>query len=71
MPEYSPIDGLFQEGSIHSRVYSDPDLFQAERRALFARAWLYAGHESQLKHPGDFITGQQAGQPVLLLRDAE
>lgn len=62
------IAGLYQGGKIHQSVYTDAELFEREKRLLFGKAWLYVGHESQLKAPGDFITSELVGQPLLLVR---
>jgi choline monooxygenase len=50
--------------------YTDPAIFEQERRAIFNRAWQYAGHASRVSQPGDYFTTQIAGQtPVIVTRD--
>ena len=34
----------------------DPAVLERERRAIFDRCWIYAGHESEARAPGDFVT---------------
>jgi phenylpropionate dioxygenase-like ring-hydroxylating dioxygenase large terminal subunit len=35
---------------------------------IFEKAWLYVAHESELAKPGDFRTGDLAGQPVIAIK---
>ena len=37
-------------------------------KRIFARAWLYVGHESQIPASGDFVTTELAQRPVVMLR---
>jgi phenylpropionate dioxygenase-like ring-hydroxylating dioxygenase large terminal subunit len=50
--------------------YRDPEFLALERR-LWASAWLYAGHASELPTPGGYKLWDRSGVPVLLLRDAD
>src|SRR5262249_61118162 len=59
---------LVRPDAVHRRVYTDPAIFALEMARIFARAWIYVGHESQVKQPGDFITGTVAQQLVVMLR---
>lgn len=56
---------------IDRRAYTDPAIFEIERERLFARAWLFVGHDSQIKAPGDFIAATVAGRPVIVVRQAD
>jgi p-cumate 2,3-dioxygenase subunit alpha len=53
------------------RVYSDPELFAREQRRIFDRAWLYAGHESEVRQPGDFLTRRVGGRPLIIVRGSD
>ncbi len=48
--------------------YTDPAFFELEREHVFKRAWLYAGHDSELAGPGAYKLCDIAGAPVLLVR---
>lgn len=63
--------GLVQPAAVHRRVYIDPAIFELERERIFQRAWLYVGHESQVRLPGDFFATELAGQPVVLVRHTD
>jgi phenylpropionate dioxygenase-like ring-hydroxylating dioxygenase large terminal subunit len=49
----------------------DPALLALERERIFDRCWIYVGHESELREPGDFRTRTVCGRPVIFCRDAE
>ena len=58
--------GLFR---VHRRSLADADIFALEKRRIFDRCWIYAGHDSEVPAPGDFRTRSVAGRPVILCRD--
>src|SRR6266446_2301081 len=60
--------GIFR---VNRRVFTDPEILEQERREVFDRSWLYAGHESEIANPGDFVTRRVGGRPVILVRDAD
>jgi nitrite reductase/ring-hydroxylating ferredoxin subunit len=43
----------------------------AEERQIFAREWLCAGRADALPNPGDYLTMEIAGEPVIILRDRD
>src|SRR3954468_20651394 len=49
----------------------DPEIFAREREKVFERCWLYVGHESEVREPGDFRTRVVCGRPVLFCRDSQ
>ncbi|RWR28540.1 (2Fe-2S)-binding protein [Sinirhodobacter populi] len=52
-------------------VYTSPDFLALEQDRIFARSWLCAGRADALKVPGDYLTLEIAGEPVIVLRDQE
>ncbi len=48
--------------------YLDPDFFALERRALWARNWLYAGHVDQLLTRGSFFVWPHGSAPIIVIR---
>ena len=41
-----------------------------ELENIFGSAWIYVGHESQVKNAGDFFATRIGKKPLLLVRDA-
>ncbi|MBO6884561.1 MAG: Rieske 2Fe-2S domain-containing protein [Marivita sp.] len=51
--------------------FTDPDVFAKERERIFSTCWLYLGHESELKKPGDFVTRVVGGRSILFNKDRQ
>jgi phenylpropionate dioxygenase-like ring-hydroxylating dioxygenase large terminal subunit len=51
-----------------AQAYLDSSLLSAEREQLLRPAWQVLGHEAELKAAGDFLTGDLAGERVLVVR---
>jgi phenylpropionate dioxygenase-like ring-hydroxylating dioxygenase large terminal subunit len=58
-------------GRVHRRIYTDPAIFEIELERIFGTAWIYIGHESQVKNPGDYFATRIGRKPVVLVRDAD
>jgi phenylpropionate dioxygenase-like ring-hydroxylating dioxygenase large terminal subunit len=65
------IRDLVRADRVDRRVYTDPDLFELEMARIYGRAWLFLGHESQLRREGDFFTTRHGNRPVIVTRDGE
>ena len=57
--------------SVNRKVFVSDDVLEAEHRAIFDTCWIYVGHASELKQPGDFRPRQVAGRPVIFCRDRQ
>jgi len=62
---------LVQDDRVHRDLYLSEDLFRLEQRHFFANTWNYVGHASQVPEPGDYVTVQIAGRPLVLLRQTD
>jgi choline monooxygenase len=51
-----------------SSWYTDPSIFELEQQTVFYRSWHVAGHADKLCEPGEYLTCQIAGEPVLIVR---
>jgi phenylpropionate dioxygenase-like ring-hydroxylating dioxygenase large terminal subunit len=63
----TPAD-LIQPGRVHRRVYTDSAIFELEMSRIFARAWCYVGHESQIPETGSFIRAAIARRELVVVR---
>ena len=53
------------------RVYTSDAFLALEQREIFRKEWLCVGRASTLSNPGDYLTAQIDGQPVVVLRDEQ
>ena len=49
-------------GTISREVFVNNELYQQEQVQIFARAWLFVGHESLIPNPGDFFQSRKIGR---------
>lgn len=59
---------LVQPDRVHRTVYSDAEIFDREIAEIFHKQWIYCGHESQVKEPGDYATVLIGTQPMIMVR---
>ena len=52
-------------------VYTSAEFAELEQRHIFARDWLCAGRADALREPGDYLTMEISGEPILVLRDRD
>ena len=60
---------LVQPARVHRSLYADPAVFDLEIKNIFGKAWLYVGHESQIKKVGDYFVSQLGAKPIVVVRD--
>jgi phenylpropionate dioxygenase-like ring-hydroxylating dioxygenase large terminal subunit len=63
------ITGLVKEDRVHSSLYSDPAIFQAELDKVFNNTWVWVAHESEVPDTGSYKTAHVGKQPVIVSRD--
>ena len=52
-------------------VYTSAEFLAQEQANIFATEWLCAGRAESLPNPGDYLTTEIAGEPVIVLRDRD
>ena len=62
---------LVRLDAVHRDAYLSPAVFRLEMTRLWARTWIFAGHESQIPAPGDYVTVDLATQPCILVRHGD
>jgi benzoate/toluate 1,2-dioxygenase subunit alpha len=56
---------------VHRDLYTSPELFALEQQHFFANTWQYVAHASQLAAPGDYVTVDIAGRPLVAIRGTD
>src|SRR3954463_2369782 len=62
---------LVEPDRVHRSVYTDPAIFDLEMDNIFERIWVYCGHESQVKQPGDYWAVTIGRQPMVMVRQKD
>ncbi|MBP6900534.1 MAG: Rieske 2Fe-2S domain-containing protein [Burkholderiaceae bacterium] len=65
------VRALVRADRVHRDLYISQELFELEQEHFFANTWNYLGHDSQIPKPGDYITNELAGQPVIVVRHSD
>ena len=65
---YNPTTPLAEAWTIPATWYVDPRVMDLERRTVFARSWQMVGRAEQVRKPGQYITWELAGEPLLIVR---
>jgi phenylpropionate dioxygenase-like ring-hydroxylating dioxygenase large terminal subunit len=55
--------------TVDRRMIVDPDWFEAELEHVFARSWLFVGHDTEIPNAGDYVTRTMGRDPVIMVRD--
>lgn len=66
--ERAPLDRAF---TIPSSWYTDAGVAELEREAIFGRAWQAIGRVDQVAAPGQYVTAELAGEPLVAARGAD
>ena len=56
---------------VSRRAWSDQRVYELEKKGIFGSSWLFLGHESQIKQPGDFVQAYMCETPIILARGAD
>jgi choline monooxygenase len=65
---YNPDAPLAEAWTIPAAWYIDPRIMELERRTVFSHSWQLVGRADQLRKPGQYITLELAGEPLLVVR---
>jgi choline monooxygenase len=68
---YQPDVPLAEASTIPAAWYLDPRIFELERRTVFATSWQLAGRADQVRLPGQYISCDVAGEPIIVVRGSD
>ena len=66
---FDPEVPLEHASTIPNAWYTSPEVYALERDAVFARSWQMVGRGVLVAKPGQFLTADIAGEPVLVVRN--
>jgi choline monooxygenase len=65
---YDPNVLLSEASTPPSSWYRDPQVLELEHMTVFSRSWQMVGRAEQVCEPGQYVTGEIGGEPVLVVR---
>lgn len=68
---YHPGDPLDRASTIPAPWYTDPRIHDLEAKAVFGATWQLVARLDQLSEPGRYVTTEVAGEPLVVVRDAD
>ena len=57
--------------SLPAHYYTDPEILAREHERIFYRCWNFAGHRSQFRKPGAFVTCTVGDESIIIIRDQD
>ena len=60
---------LVRDDRVHTSLYRDPAIFEAEIDRIFERTWVWVAHASELPGKNSFKSTFVGRQPVIVTRD--
>lgn len=55
--------------ALEPKYYTDPAIFEKEKKTLLASTWQFAGHISQIPNKGDYFRFEIAGESLFCIHD--
>jgi choline monooxygenase len=65
---YNPQNVLADSSTPPASWYNNPEIFELERRTVFSRSWQFVCRAAQVREPGQYISCEIAGEPILVIR---
>src|SRR5262249_21199404 len=55
--------------SMPQKYFVSPEILAKEKEQIFAKQWLFVGHQSQIASAGDYIVQRVNGESLIVIRD--
>jgi choline monooxygenase len=68
---YDPAAPLDRASTIPSSWYTDARIFQLEQQTVFSHSWQIAARLDQLNKPGNYVTTDIGGEPIVIVRGTD
>src|SRR5262252_9364940 len=68
---YNPDTPLAESSTIPASWYTHADLYDLELATVFSQSWQLVGRVDQLRRPGQYVTGEIAGEPIVVVRGSD
>ena len=75
LPDLDPDEPLINQDDqsntflVNRKAFVLPEVLELEQQAIFDKCWLYLGHESELKEPGEYLTRVVGGRSLIFVKD--
>src|SRR5947208_6428191 len=69
--DYDSSAPLAEASTIPASWYTDERIFKLEKETIFSRSWQFAARIDQLNKPGDYVTSEIAGEPIVVIRGSD
>lgn len=53
---------------VHRSAMTSPEITRQELEKIFSTCWLYVGHTSEVREPGDYVRRSVGGRPLFMVR---
>jgi choline monooxygenase len=68
LASYNERATLAEASTIPAPWYVDARIAELESKTVFSKSWLMAGRANQVEKPGQFVTANVAGEPIVVVR---
>jgi choline monooxygenase len=68
---YDPNASLAEASTIPSSWYTDEGIYKLEQHTTFSRSWQAAARLDQVREPGQYVTTEIAGEPIVIVRGSD
>ncbi|HEY7168729.1 MAG TPA: aromatic ring-hydroxylating dioxygenase subunit alpha [Candidatus Binatia bacterium] len=68
---YDPDAPLARAATPPSSWYTNERIFKLEKQTVFSHSWQVVGRIDQLRSPGDYISAEVAGEPLLVVKGSD